>query len=201
MIKMSVLNRIILLLTGHLAGYQIINGINGYDVWSMVYYTVAFGVLLLACLLLMIFGFEILNSISVVIVATLIPLSLSLGIISEYFPGLEYLYLFFSVMGLILIFFTRISKKGKTAIIALASVHGIAGIVIVLLPVITTFSGTTGLNYLLVAVGGALIGIAGLILMFIKLGKNILQTNTIYVIFPTLLLITTLFFVLGMKVW
>jgi len=56
MTKMSILNRIILLVAAHLAGYMIVTGIEGYNNWAVFYFTVAFGVLVLACLLMMLFG-------------------------------------------------------------------------------------------------------------------------------------------------
>ena len=113
MIRMSILNRIILLITGHLSGYMIVSGIEGYDLWTTLFYTVAFGVLLLSCLLMMLFGFDILNNIFVVAVATLIPLSLSMGIISNFLPKFVIIYLIFSIAGLVSILITRIYQTGK----------------------------------------------------------------------------------------
>jgi len=59
--KISVLDRILLLITGLLAAYQIVamDGITGLAGWA---YTIAFGVLLVAGLLIIIMGFEVLDS-------------------------------------------------------------------------------------------------------------------------------------------
>ena len=84
--KMTVLDRIVLLVTGLLAAYQVVVGVDNLETLAMISYTIAFGVLLVACLLLIILGWEILDSSLVVIVTTIIPLSLSLGLVSEYVP-------------------------------------------------------------------------------------------------------------------
>ncbi|MCB9442619.1 MAG: hypothetical protein H6669_00165 [Ardenticatenaceae bacterium] len=79
--KITVLDRILLLITGLLAAYQIVIGIEGSVTMAMWAYTIAFGVLLVAGLLLIIMGFDILDSPLVVIVTTIIPLSLSLRLV------------------------------------------------------------------------------------------------------------------------
>jgi len=78
--KMTPLDRILLLATGLLAAYQVAIGVDGFSALPMIAYTIAFGVLLVAGLLLIILGFEALDSPLVVIVSTIIPLSLSLEI-------------------------------------------------------------------------------------------------------------------------
>jgi hypothetical protein len=82
--KISVLDRILLLATALLSAYQIAVGIEGLGSLAVTSYTIAFGVLLVASLILIILGFEALESPLVVAVAALIPLSLSLGLISQY---------------------------------------------------------------------------------------------------------------------
>ena len=52
-------NRILLLLTILMAAYKIAVGIDGLDRIAVTCYTISFGVLLVACLLLIIFGYEI----------------------------------------------------------------------------------------------------------------------------------------------
>jgi hypothetical protein len=48
-------------------------------------------------------------------------------------------------------------------------------------------------------VGGALIGIGGLLLSFLKAGRPILSRETILKVLPGLLLLMTAFFVAGFK--
>jgi len=199
MIKMTVLNRIILLITGHAAGYMIVSGIEGLNIWTTICYTIAFGVLVLSCLLLMLFGFEILNNTLVVVVATLIPLSLSLGIISSYLPHYKFVYLIFSVLGLTLIFISRIRESGKLTTIVLAGVHGLAGLIITCLPLILSIKGAATSWFSLMGLGGALIGLTGLLLVFLKMEKAILSQKLIYNIFPVLLLVVTALFMVGLS--
>ena len=198
MIKMTIINRLLLLLTGHIAGYQIIKGMTGYDALTIFFYTVTFGVLVLACLLLILFGFEILENNFVVVAATLIPLSLSQGLIIHFLPESKFLYLFFIITGFTLVLFTRIYAEKKVATIVLAIVHGIAGMFVFLLPIILSFQSITSPQFSFVGIGGALIGIGGLLLAFLKTGNPLLSKETIFKLFPTLLLLMTGAFVYGL---
>jgi hypothetical protein len=197
--KMSVLDRILLLITGLLAAYQIVAGIDGAPALSLWSYTIAFGVLLVAGLLLIIMGFEVLDSPLVVIVSTIIPLSLSLGLVAEYLPQFTTLYLIFVIIGFLAIVVTRLrtATPKKVATIVLASIHGIAGMLIFLLPIILALKGAVPGGFALVGVGGALIGLGGLLLAFLKAGKPILPQKTILTVLPGLLLLMTAAFVAG----
>ncbi len=195
--KISVLDRILLLLTGLLAAYQIsfgINELNPLPTWS---YTVAFGVLLVAGLLLIILGFEGLESQVVVIVSTLIPLSISLGLVAEHLPQYTFPYLIFAILGFAAIAITRYATENKTATIVLAVTHGIAGSIITFLPIILSIQGKVPGGYSLVGVAGALIGVGGLLLAFLKAGKPILSQKMILTVLPLLLLLMTTAFVFG----
>ena len=194
---MTVLDRILLLVTGLLAAYQVVVGVDNLDTLAMVSYTISFGVLLVACLLLIILGWEILDSSLVVIVSTIIPLSLSLGLVSEYVPDFTTAYLVFVVVGFLAVVLTRYSTPGKVAVIVLAVVHGIAGMIIFLLPIVLSIRGETNPGFALVGVGGALIGIGGLLLSFLKTGKPILSKETLLSVLPWLLLLMTTCFVVG----
>ncbi len=70
---MKMINRLLLLITALLAAYQVAVGLNGTDTLPMIAYSVGFGVLLVASLLLIILGLEVLDSPIVVIVSTIIP--------------------------------------------------------------------------------------------------------------------------------
>lgn len=196
--KISVLDRILLLITGLLAAYQIIamDGITGLAGWA---YTIAFGVLLVAGLLIIIMGFEVLDSPWVVIVSTIIPLSLSLGLVAEYLPAWTIPYLIFVIAGFLAVVTTRLASPEKLATFTLAFVHGIAGMLIFLLPIVFALSGRANPGFALVGVGGALIGVGGLLLSFLKAGKPILPQKTILTILPGLLLLMTASFVAGFQ--
>ncbi len=196
--KISIVDRLLLLVMCHVAGYQIITGVEGLATLPMIAYTVGFGVLLVAGLLLIILGFDVLDSPIVVIISTVIPLSLSLGLVWEHLAAYRTLYLVFAILGFLAIVITRsVPMKSRLPVIVLAVVHGIAGMIIFLLPVIMAISGAAHPAFSLVGVGGALIGIGGLLLSFLKAGKPLLSRATILKVLPGLLLLMTAAFVAG----
>lgn len=205
--KMSVLDRIFLLITGVLAGYQIAVGIEGAAPLAIWAYTAGFGALLLAGVLLIIFGFELLDTPIVAIFSTLIPLALSLGLVWEYLPAWRAVYVLFVVVGFALVLFTRLALQfaprrapGRSATMTLAMVHGVAGLLIFGLPLFLSLTGEAPPAFALVGVGGGLIGVGGLLLSFLKVGRPILSRETILTVLPTLLLLMTSAFVAGFAV-
>ena len=198
--KITILDRTLLLITGLLAAYQVAFGLDGRPTAVIIAYTITFGVLLVAGLLLIILGFEILDAPAVVVVSTLIPLSLATGLVWEHLTSFRTLYLLFAILGFLAISVTRlIPIQGKLPTILLAIVHGIAGMTIFLLPIILSLSGQATLGFALVGVGGALIGVGGLLLAFLKSGKPILSQKLILTVLPGLLLLMTISFVAGFK--
>jgi len=193
----SITDRILLLLTALLSAYQVAVGVDGFGTLPIICYTIAFGVLLVACLLLIILGFEILESSLVVIVSTTIPLSLSLGLVWEFLADFRWYYLAFTLLGFLAVIFTRQFTPGRMAVIVLAVVHGIAGLVIFLLPILLSIQGITNQGFVFVGLGGALIGIGGLLLSFLKTGKPILSRKMILSLLPGLLLLMPAAFVVG----
>ncbi|MBK8419355.1 MAG: hypothetical protein IPL17_11050 [Anaerolineales bacterium] len=198
--KMSTLDRVLLLITVLLSAYQIVVGIDDLSTAPIIAYTIAFGVLLVAGLLLIILGFDVLESPIVIIVSTIIPLTLSLGLVWQHLASYRTVYLVFTIIGFAAVTLTRsIPMQNKLPVITIAITHGIAGVTIFLLPIILSAQGRMDPLFSLVGVGGALIGIGGLLLSFLKTGKPILSRNTIMRLFPILLLLTTAFFVTGFK--
>ena len=195
--KITVLDRVLLLATVLLAAYQISFGLNDLKPTATWSYTTGFGVLLVAGLLLIILGFEGLESQVVVIVSTLIPLSISLGLIAEHLPQFTIPYLLFFVLSFLAVAVTRYAVEGNIATIVLAATHGIAGLLITFLPVFLSIQGRVSSAYILVGLGGALIGLGGLLLAFLKAGKPILPRNTILSILPGLLLLMTASYLAG----
>lgn len=200
--KMSPLDRILVLITGLLAAYQIVVGIDDLSTAPMLAYTIAFGVLLVALLLLIILGFDALESPVVVVVSTAIPLSLSLGLVWEHLASFRIPYLLFTLIGFVAVIFTRstpIPPENRMPTLVIAIVHGIAGIMIFLLPILISLQGQAGPAFSLVGVGGALIGLGGLLLSFLRAGKPVLSKAAILRIMPGLLLLVTICFVAGFK--
>ena len=198
--KLSPLDRILLLFTVLLASYQVSAGIDGFDTLPIIAYTIAFGVILVAALLIFILGFGVLDSPTVVIVSTIIPLSLVVGLIHQHAASFGTSYLVFAIIGFLAVTLTRlIPTPGKIPTIVLAIVHGIAGMTIFLLPIVLSIQGNAHPMFSLVGVGGALIGIGGLALSFLKAGKPILSQEIIHKILPVILFLMTLCFVVGFK--
>ncbi|MEJ2706493.1 MAG: hypothetical protein P8074_02650 [Anaerolineales bacterium] len=195
--KITALERSLLLITGLLAAYQIAVGIEGANALAIICYTIAFGVLMVAGLLLIIFGYDILESSLVVIAATIVPLSLSLGLVIEYLSAYREAYLWFVLLGLAAVVITRTLSSPMVATLVLAFAHGVSGLVIFGLPILLSLRGQASPGFALVGVGGGLIGIAGLLLSLLKTGKPILSKDTILKLFPGLLLLTTSAFVAG----
>lgn len=196
--KITPIDRGLLLATCLLCAYQVAIGINGLEHVPTIAYTIAFGVLLVAGLLMIILGFEVLESPVVVIISTMIPLSLSLGLIWQYASAWRMPYLVFAVSGFTAVIVTRslpIPEILPTFVLAL--VHGVAGMIVFLLPCILAARGTTGTGFALVGLGGALIGLGGLLLSFLKAGRPIVAHETILHILPSLLLLMTIAFVAG----
>lgn len=198
--KMSSLDRVLILLMGLLAAYQIVVGIDKMDSVPILAYTIAFGVLLVAGLLIIILGFDALDSPVVVIVSTIIPLALATGLVYQHLASFRTPYLLFAIGGFLAVTFTRsIQMQNRLPVFTIAVVHGIAGLTIFLLPILTSLRGETHPLFALVGVGGALIGIGGLLLSFLKTGRPILSKEKILQVLPGLFLLMTVCFVAGFK--
>ncbi len=198
--KMSILDRILLLVTGLLAAYEIVVGIDKMGNTPIIAYTIAFGVLLVAGLLLIILGFDVLDSPVVVIVSTIIPLCLATGLVWQHIISIRIHYLIFAIAGFAAVILTRsLPMKNRLPVIVLALVHGVAGMTIFLLPIIVSIQGKTNSLFALVGIGGTLIGVGGLLLSFLKTGKPILSKEIILKVLPGLLLLMTICFVTGFK--
>jgi hypothetical protein len=198
--KMTVLDRILLLITGLLAAYQIVVGVDRMSTLPIAAYTIGFGVLLIAGLLLIILGFDALDSPVVVIVSTIIPLSLATGLVWQHLASFGTPYLIFAIIGFAAIIITRsFPMPGRLPTIVLAIIHGIAGMTIFLLPIIISVQGSMKPLFSLVGLGGALIGIGGLLLSLLKTGRPILSREAILKVLPGLLLLMTICFVAGFK--
>jgi hypothetical protein len=196
--KMTALDRMMLLATCLLAAYQVAVGIDGFGALPITAYTIGFGGLLVAALLLIILDLEALDSAVVVVISTVIPLSISLGLIWQHLVAWRIPYLVFSVAGLLAIAVTRsLPLPLRLPTIVLTLVHGVAGMAIFLIPLVVTARGETRPGFALVGLGGAMIGLGGLALSFLKAGRPVVPRETILKVLPGLLLCMTIAFVLG----
>lgn len=198
--KLTILDRLLFLATGLLSGYIIAFGIEGFELPVMIAFTISFGVMLIASLMIIIIGYEILENSIVVIAATLVPLGLAIGLVILKFPQWFIPYLIFALVGFSGIIFTRVNQTpGKASVITLAVTHAISGITIVALPIYSVMLGQSRFGFVYVAWGGSLIGLGGLLLMFIKMKKPILSVEIVMKALPWILALMMFFFSLGLR--
>jgi hypothetical protein len=204
--KLNPLERILFLTIALLAAYQVAVGIEGLGNLETILYTTGFGILLVASLLLMILGYDILGTPPVVLLATLIPLSVSAGLVTQFTPQYTYPYLAFSLVGLIAIFVSRYglplrtdvkNKPGKVATGVLAVVHGLSGIIIFFMPLSLAWRAVVPAGFVLVGFGGALFGLTGILLFFLRSGMSPLSEESILSFLPIILLLTSAAFTAG----
>jgi hypothetical protein len=164
-----------------------------------VFYMVSFGVLLVAGLLLIAFTYDALDNPLVVLVSYLIPAGLSLGLITQFYPKYGMPYLIFVIVGLALIGITRILELEDLGRIVLPIFHSTAGMIIFLLPFVVVREGRAPAGFLWVSVGGALIGLGGIALAFLKAGNQFLffSEEVVFAILAPLLLLMALAFTWG----
>ncbi len=199
---MNLFDQIVLLITGLIALYLVWRFYQHFSTSEVkpacdVYYMISFLVLLVAGLLLIFFGYDVLSKPLVVIVAYLIPLGLSLGLVAEFYPQHEKLYLAVGIIGLLAIAITKLMNMGGIGTFALAFFHSIAGLIIFFTPILAVKSGKAPREFLWVTVGGVLIGIGGIALAFLKAGAPILPAEFIFTILAPLLLLMTLAYTYG----
>ena len=199
---MTMLDRVFLLLTGLIALYLIWRFYGDYRQTKGAYnifYMISFAVLLVAGLLLIAFTYDILGSPWVVIVSALIPVCLSLGLIYEFYSDYGKLYLVVAVVGLIAMGVTRFTGPASLSTIFLIIVHGIAGLIIIITPFLAARKGLTSGGFVAVAIGGILIGLGGVALAFLKLGKQLLffSQEFVFTILAPLLLLMVICFAWG----
>lgn len=195
----------ILLLTGLTAIYMIFrfmqrqNNPDTAGIWN-IYYIIGYLVLLVAGLLLIIFGWGALANNFVAVVAGLIPFSLATGLVAQFYPKYEKPYLWIMIIGLVLIAIARYGGMVTFGKIIYPIFHAIAGLTIVLIPVLACKAGDkVKKGFGLVAVGGILIGLGGMALAFLKAGKQLLffSPEVVMAILAPLLLLMTLAYTYG----
>ncbi len=193
---MTWLDRIILLLTGLTALYAIWRVYQAHQKspkTAYVLYMVSFAVLFVAGVLLILFGYGLLSSPWVVVVTTLIPLCLATGLVYDLKPEWAKGYSVYAVLGFLAIAVVYLGGQESLAKFVMPLVHGIAGLTIVFLPLMAVTQGTAPGGFVLVSVGGVLIGLGGIALAFLKMGKQFLffsQEVVLTILAPLLFLMT-----------
>ena len=165
---------VFLLLTGLLAAYLCWYFIQRYQLNKALhnlYYLMGFAVLLVSGLLLIFLGMDILASPYVLTVASLIPLGISMGLAEEYFPKWKTAFKWFAAIGFLAIAVTSIGGMDSLKKVAIPLFHGVSGLIIFIGPFYVK-SAPKGLWW--VGIGGLLIGLGGIALAFITMGKQLL---------------------------
>jgi hypothetical protein len=155
-----------------------------------------FAVLLVSGLLLIIFGYGILASPHVLTVASLIPLGISLGLMNQYAPKYKKAYAWFALIGFLAIAISSIVGLEAHKTFAVPLFYGVAGLIIFLLPIIASRSGSAPNGFWWVGVGGVLIGLWGIALAFLSVGSQLIffsQDSVLTILAPLLFLMTLAF--------
>ena len=190
---------VFLLLTGLLAAYLCWYFIQRYQLNKALhnlYYLMGFAVLLVSGLLLIFLGMDILASPYVLTVASLIPLGISMGLAEEYFPKWKTAFKWFAAIGFLAIAVTSIGGMDSLKKVAIPLFHGVSGLIIFIGPFYVK-SAPKGLWW--VGIGGLLIGLGGIALAFITMGKQLLffSPDFVSLILTPLLFLMSGAYVLG----
>ncbi|HEY5729257.1 MAG TPA: hypothetical protein VIS72_04350 [Anaerolineales bacterium] len=184
---------VFLLLTGLIAAYLCWYFFQRYQLHKAlhnIYYLMGFAVLLVSGLLLIFLGLEILKSPYVLTVATLIPLGISMGLAEEYFPSGKKAFKWFATIGFLAIAITSIGGIDSLKKIAVPLFHGVAGLLIFIGPFVAKGAPK---GFWWVGIGGALIGLGGIALSFISIGRQLLFFSPEFV----MLILTPLLFLMA----
>jgi hypothetical protein len=202
----TIFDIIVLLLTGLTSAYLLFRF---WQRWSwekkfyVWYYIMGLLVLLVSGLLLIFLGYDILGTPFVLTVASLIPLGISMGIAEQYFPAWKKYFKWFATIGFLAIALSAFAQIDLLRKISVPLFHGVAGLVIFLGPFFakkTADGKVPAKDFWWVGIGGALIGIGGIALAFLTIGKPLLGIFTadlVFNILAPLLLLMTLAFTYG----
>ena len=202
---MGIFDQIVLLLTGLLAIYMISFFLKRQKNEKTAgrhnfHYMISFLVLLVAGLLLIIFGWDALGNNFIAVVAGLIPFTLATGLVCEYHKDKAKWFVILMLIGLILIAWTRYASDMESlAKIVYPVFHAIAGLTIFFLPIFLVKADRVKSQFIWVTVGGTLIGLGGIALAFLTAGKQLLffSPEFVLMILAPLLLVMALCYAYG----
>ena len=205
---MTWFDRIVLLLTGLTALYMIWRLWGRYSKEKGLYdlfYMLGFAVLFVSGVLLIFLGYGILGlggselSPYILPVATLIPLGISIGVVKQFYPKWDKLYMIIALIGFLAITVTSIGGIETIKKISVPVFHSLAGLIIFLGPIFASKSGKAAKGFVWVGIGGVLIGIGGIALAFITSGAQLLffSAEVVLAILAPILLLMALAFTWG----
>ncbi len=196
--QIDLLDQAALLLTGLVALYLFYRFYSRYSKEKKmhdVYYMVSFGALALTGLLLIMFSYSALDDALAEIIGALIPASLALGMVSQFFPKRERAFLIFALIGLVVIAITRFVAVDIGGYV-LILVHLISDALVLVLPIVVVVRREARGTFLSVAFGGLLMFITGLSLAL--LSADLLGLVTAYIATPILLVLSLLLFLMSL---
>ena len=164
------------------------------------HYIISFLVLLIAGLLLIVFGWDALGNNFVAVVAGLIPFTLATGLVCEYYKEKAKGFVILMLIGLVLIAITRYASGMDTlAKIVYPVFHAIAGLTIFFLPIFLVKADRVKSQFIWVTAGGTLIGLGGIALGFLSAGRQLLffSSEFVLMILAPLLFVMTLCYMYG----
>lgn len=198
---MTFFDRAILLLTGLTAVYLIWRLWGRYSAEKAlydVYYMAMMAVLFVSGVLLIFFGWDLLKSPLILTVTTLMPLALSLGLVTQFLPEYKKAYTIFAIVGFLAIAVTSLAGMSLKSVVV-PVFHGVAGLLIVGIPIKRCLKDNAPKGFGLVSVGGILISLGGMALAFLNAGKQLLFFSgaVVMAILAPLLLLMALAFTFG----
>ena len=204
---MTLFDQAILLLTGLTAVYlvwRLWQEFNSKDPKPRpnIPYMVSFIVLFVSGVLLIFFGWGILKEPIIIVVTTLLPLGIAVGLICEFHKEkLGKPYKIFAVIGLLAIILTRFIPDVSRGlqIVSIATVHSVFGLTIFLVPILAVKMKKAASGFIFVTIGEVLIGLGGIALTFLGSETQLLFFSEGFVgmILAPLLLLMALAFTWG----
>jgi hypothetical protein len=190
-LKMTAKSRVLLLITAVLAAYQIAVGIDGLGIYPVLVYTIGFGLILVVSLLMLIMGYDLLSQLWFLSLAALIPLSLSFGLVLQHVPVFSGVYLVFYLFGAVASSFYTYVPANKAMNRVMYFFHGIAAVIVAILPVVLVVQGHVKAGFLGVSLAGVLIIFGTAQLVRTKSGCVYPEKDTLLNVLPLLLLLMT----------
>jgi hypothetical protein len=199
----SILDQVLLLLTGLMAVYLIYRFVQAYkerddNKKHFIPLIISFAVLFVSGVLVILFDFAVLERPEIKIVATLIPFGIAIGLMCEFYKKYATFYKIFLLIGFALIIL--LNYEIITTKLVYPIFHSIAGLTIFFIPILAVKNKLADKGFIGVTIGGAIIGIGGIALAFFGAGNPLLGIFTgelIFAILTTILLTMTIGFVFG----
>jgi hypothetical protein len=146
--------------------------------------------------------YSLLLSPLVAALAALIPGGIAAGLYFAVFgeknDKIGLCYLLFVIVMVVVIGITKVVASPAQSIVVMIA-HIPSSLSIILIPLYTTFkTKDTDIKAILVSIGGLVISAAGVMLAFLTAGSTIFTADLIFTLLPIVLLLSAVFFALGM---